>query len=66
MRAAGVVLPFADGSGRTVTSPFEIDGVRKRAPGPAPRLGQHGDEVLAQAGYSADEIAALRAAGVLL
>jgi crotonobetainyl-CoA:carnitine CoA-transferase CaiB-like acyl-CoA transferase len=66
MRAAGVVLPFADGSGLTVNSPFEIDGVRKRAPGPAPRLGQHGDEVLAQAGYSADEIAALRAAGVLL
>lgn len=32
---------------------------------PAPRLGEHGDAVLAEAGLSPGEIAALRAAGVL-
>jgi len=31
---------------------------------PPPRIGEHTDEVLAEAGYSADEIAALRADGV--
>jgi crotonobetainyl-CoA:carnitine CoA-transferase CaiB-like acyl-CoA transferase len=32
---------------------------------PAPRLGEHGGEVLGEAGFEAAEIAALRAAGVL-
>ena len=32
---------------------------------PAPRLGEHGDEVLAELGYDADAIAELRARGVL-
>jgi formyl-CoA transferase len=33
---------------------------------PPPKFAQHGDEVLAQHGYSADEIAALQRNGVLL
>ncbi len=33
--------------------------------GPAPRLGEHTDEVLAAAGLAPDEVAALRAAGVV-
>ncbi len=33
--------------------------------GPAPRLGEHGAEVLAEIGYGADEIATLRASGAI-
>ena len=36
------------------------------APTASPTFGQHSDEVLAGYGYSADEIAALRAAGVVV
>ena len=55
----------------------ELDGYRglgtpikmSRTPGGTravpPRFGQHGEEVLAQFGYSAEEIAALKADGVL-
>ena len=55
----------------------EVDGVVQPAPAPrfsrsvpaaprrAPELGEHGDEVLAEAGYDAAAIAALRAEGVV-
>ncbi len=47
-----------------VASPVRLRGLT--APRrPAPRLGEHGAEVLAEAGFGAEEIAALRAAGVL-
>jgi crotonobetainyl-CoA:carnitine CoA-transferase CaiB-like acyl-CoA transferase len=47
-----------------VATPVRLVGVD--APRrPAPRLGEHGAEVLAQAGFTADEIAALRAGGAL-
>jgi alpha-methylacyl-CoA racemase len=47
-----------------VASPVRLRGVA--APlRPAPRLGEHGAAVLAEAGFDAGEIAALRAAGVL-
>ncbi len=65
MRAAGALVPFADGSGLTVSSPFEIDGVQKVPAGPAPALGQHSAAVLRGAGFSDNEIAALRASGVM-
>jgi alpha-methylacyl-CoA racemase len=32
---------------------------------PAPGLGEHGDELLAEAGYAAGEIRALRESGVI-
>lgn len=50
---------------RTVSSPLTVHGHPKRPAGSAPALGQHSDEVLAGIGYSEEEIAALRAAGVV-
>lgn len=64
--ASGVLVPFADGKGMTVTSPFEMSGVNKVAPVRAPvRVGQHADAVLQDAGLSQDDIAQLRQQGVL-
>jgi alpha-methylacyl-CoA racemase len=41
-----------------------FDRSGSRTPQPAPAVGTHTDELLAEAGFSADEIAALHAAGV--
>jgi len=41
-----------------------FDRCRPEPPRPAPAIGEHTAEVLGEAGYSADEIAALKAAGV--
>jgi formyl-CoA transferase len=64
-QAIGALVPFADGTGLTVSSPFHLDGEAKVAPRRAPSVGQHTDEVLAQAGYPAGDIERLRAQGVL-
>lgn len=66
MRAAGVLLPFADPAmGLTVASPVSFDGKPMRPPGASPSLGQHSAQVLRDAGYSDDEISKLRALKVL-
>ena len=65
LRAAGALVPFADGSGLTVSSPFEIDGIDKVPAGKAPALGEHSVDVLRDAGFSAEEIDRLVAARVL-
>jgi crotonobetainyl-CoA:carnitine CoA-transferase CaiB-like acyl-CoA transferase len=64
-RAIGALVPFADGNGFTVSSPFHLDGATKVAPVRAPAVGQHSEAVLRDAGYSADEIAKLKELGVL-
>ena len=64
-RKIGALVPFADGAGLTVSSPFHIDGATKVAPVRAPTVGQHSEAVLRNAGYSADEVAKLKALGVL-
>lgn len=64
-RRIGALVPFADGAGLTVSSPFHLDGATKVAPARAPTVGQHSEAVLSDAGYSADEIAKLKALGVL-
>ncbi len=56
-----IIVPFADSDLKTVNSPFWISGETKVAPRMAPELGQHTDEVLRETGFSADEIAAMRA-----
>ncbi len=45
--------------------PIKIAGEEERAPGRAPRLGEHDDPVLEELGYSGEEIAGLRARGVI-
>ena len=64
-RRIGALVPFADGAGLTVSSPFNLDGETKVTPARAPAVGQHSEAVLCDAGYSADEIAKLKALGVL-
>lgn len=65
--AAGVFpeIHHPDGTFRTVAAPFSIDGAGIGPQGPAPELGQHTEAVLAAAGYTADEITALAAQGVI-
>ena len=65
MRACGALVPFADGKNLTVSTPFHIAGVEKVVPRRPPAIGQHNDEVLMEAGYSADDISRLRSLGVL-
>ena len=64
-REIGALVPFTDGTGLTVSSPFQLEGVIKAGPVRAPAVGQHSETVLREAGYSADEIARLIALGVL-
>jgi formyl-CoA transferase len=65
MQAAGALVPFADGQGLTVASPFHIDGVEKVPARRAPSVGQDNEGVLREAGYSSDEIGRLRNLGIL-
>jgi crotonobetainyl-CoA:carnitine CoA-transferase CaiB-like acyl-CoA transferase len=54
------------GSGmKEVAFPAEIHGAHESEDRPAPGLGEHTDEVLGVAGYSAEEIVGLRKRGVV-
>ncbi|MFV0533921.1 MAG: CaiB/BaiF CoA transferase family protein [Cumulibacter sp.] len=50
---------------RTVSTPFSIDSIDKAPLQPAPSFGQHTDELLTEAGFTAEEIQALRADGTV-
>ena len=65
MRHAGALVPFADGQGLTVMTPFHIDGVAKLPASRAPAVGQHNEAVLREAGYSAADVERLRGLGVV-
>jgi crotonobetainyl-CoA:carnitine CoA-transferase CaiB-like acyl-CoA transferase len=64
-REIGALVPFADGKGLTVSSPFHLDDATKVAPVRAPAVGQHSEQVLREAGYAAEEIARLKGLGIL-
>ena len=65
MRHAGALVPFADGQGLTVMTPFHIDGIDKVSAARAPSVGQHNEAVLREAGYSASDVERLRGLGVV-
>jgi len=65
MQAIGALVPFAGSKTLTVSSPFNLAGEAKGAPRRAPSVGQHSEDVLREAGYSADDIGRLRKLGVL-
>jgi crotonobetainyl-CoA:carnitine CoA-transferase CaiB-like acyl-CoA transferase len=66
VRSRGMQLKAGDGRPTAQTGfPFrlaESPATYRRA---APGYGEHSDEVLGEAGYSGDEVAAMRAAGVV-
>jgi crotonobetainyl-CoA:carnitine CoA-transferase CaiB-like acyl-CoA transferase len=55
----------AAGRVRYLRNPVRSDGMMPSFRRHPPRLGEHTDEVLRAAGYSGDEIAALRAAAIV-
>jgi formyl-CoA transferase len=68
MAATGVYVEIEQpphGRFRTVASPINLVGVDKVTPRPAPALGQHSREVLAEIGYGEEEIDALISGGMV-
>lgn len=68
LNASGGLLPISLPDGRTArlpALPIAIDGERPGVRRDAPKLGEHGREVLAEAGLAAAEIDALIDAGVV-
>ncbi|MBR0854500.1 CaiB/BaiF CoA transferase family protein [Bradyrhizobium liaoningense] len=60
-----VEADWMPGRGAVVDSPFRISGVEKRPPQPAPELGQHTAQILKELGYSDEDVARLKEAGVV-
>ena len=63
---AGITVPGSGagfGAELTIDSPLWVEGAAKRAPRPAPELGQHNLEILAEAGYDEAGIAELKVRG---
>ena len=66
MRANGLAVAFPeDERVSTVAIPFRLANLSTVPPRLPPSIGQHTDDVLAELGYDADRIAALRAAGTV-
>ena len=66
--ARGFIQPYdhpITGTTPYLSYPFQLDGNHIRFGGPAPILGQHTHEILAELGLSADEIENLESGGVI-
>jgi len=60
------LTPVEDiGVDRVIKDPLNIDGLRRVGVKKAPTIGEHTDELLRELGHSEEEIAALRADGVI-
>ncbi len=53
------------GAVRTLGTPIKLSRTPARSPAPPPRFGEHGDAILAEHGFSPEEIAALRDGGIV-
>jgi crotonobetainyl-CoA:carnitine CoA-transferase CaiB-like acyl-CoA transferase len=65
MRENDVLIPFAGETTLTINSPIWIDGSHKRQPQLPPKIGEHSDQVLRNAGYTEEDIRNLRGSGVI-
>src|SRR5260370_15380847 len=64
LRMNEIVVPLEGAGGKltsTISSPIQVHGVSKVPAKRAPDLGQHNEEVLKELGFSATEVAGLRA-----
>jgi crotonobetainyl-CoA:carnitine CoA-transferase CaiB-like acyl-CoA transferase len=64
MRENGVIVPLSE-RGHTVSSPLWIAGEQKEHATPAPKIGEHSEQILREQGLTEERIAALRAQGVI-
>ncbi|MDM0117855.1 CoA transferase [Variovorax sp. J22R133] len=60
MRDAGVLVPFEGDTALTIDSPLFVEGAGKVQPRKPPKLGEHSDAILQEAGYDAAAIARMR------
>ncbi len=68
LRLNDIVVPLEGAGGKltsTISSPIQVHGVSKVPAKRAPDLGQHNEEVLKDLGFSATEVAGLRASGTI-
>jgi crotonobetainyl-CoA:carnitine CoA-transferase CaiB-like acyl-CoA transferase len=67
LRANDIIVPLKGVSGLeyTINSPINLRGISKVPAKRAPQLGEHNDEVLAELGFSTEEIERLRAEGAI-
>jgi formyl-CoA transferase len=68
LRLNDIVVPLEGAGGKltsTISSPIQVHGVAKAAAKRGPTVGEHNQQVLEQLGFSAAEVAALRASGAV-
>lgn len=65
VHAGIIVASESEGVPRTLATPIRLGWTKARPAGPPPALGQHSDQLLAEAGYGEAEIDALRVKGVV-